>query len=537
MTTTRPGGAFTAERPMSARPAARRPRSSQARRQHLLDLIIVAAPALLAAGLCLYDITARSLWLDESATVAIANQHGAAFGTALAHDGGNMLGYYVLLHVLIGLFGSGAFLIRMPSALAAAATVAIVGILALRLFDRRAAVAAGVLAAVSLSLVYWGQDARGYAPMIALISASFLALVSLLDGRAGWRAWIAYVALTAASIYAGLEAVLVVPAQLVVLLWYRDRARAVLTAVVAAALCCVPLAILAANRGSSQLFWVPPPSLRIAKQILQALASSGLQSTFYTVTSTALLVLTLVVLGVGAGLIVRLIRNGPPRAAAGPALMLSWLAVPGAAALLESTAGQSVFQARYLLVSLPAVALLLGWTIADRHLPRLVAGSVFVALIALRALQVIPAYGVSPENWRGATSYVMAHVQGGDCAAFYPLDNRMPFEYYLLSPGRAPTPVLPTLPWGQVRPFVEDYAPLSSLQLARLPSSCRRVWLVASHEGRVGGPPVSRANLTRFRQLVAALRHQYPNSNTTNFGYPGAVEVTLFRGATSHGRT
>ena len=48
------------------------------------------------------ELTTRSLWLDEAATVAIASQHGAAFGAALAHDGGNMLGYYGLMHVLIG---------------------------------------------------------------------------------------------------------------------------------------------------------------------------------------------------------------------------------------------------------------------------------------------------------------------------------------------------------------------------------------------------------------------------------------------------
>src|SRR4029077_4564054 len=92
------------------------------RRDRLLAAAVVVVPTLLATGLCLYEITARSLWLDEAATVALASQHGGAFSAALAHDGGNMLGYYALLHVLIGLFGSGALVIRLPSAVAAAAT-------------------------------------------------------------------------------------------------------------------------------------------------------------------------------------------------------------------------------------------------------------------------------------------------------------------------------------------------------------------------------------------------------------------------------
>src|SRR5436305_591056 len=133
-----------------------------ARRERAARALALYGPALLAAALCLYQLTTRSLWLDESATVAIASQHGGAFGTALAHDGGNMLGYYALLHVLIGLFGNGALVIRLPSAIATAATVAIVSALGLRLFDRRVALGAGLLGAVSLPLVFWGQDARGY---------------------------------------------------------------------------------------------------------------------------------------------------------------------------------------------------------------------------------------------------------------------------------------------------------------------------------------------------------------------------------------
>jgi mannosyltransferase len=486
----------------------------------------------------------------------------------LAHDGGNMLGYYGLMHVLIGAFGSGAFVLRLPSALAAAATTGLVGLLGLRLFDRRVAIAAGLLSAVSLSLVYWGQDARGYAPMVALVTASFVAFVALLDERAGWRAWVVYVVLTTAAVYAGLEAALVVPAQLLALLWYRRRAWAVLSAAACAALCCVPLAVLASERGAGQLFWVPNPSLRTANQVLHALTSAGLQPSFYTSTSVALLVLTLVVLAVGAARLAWLVASGRGADASAPALAFSWLLVPAAAALLESTFGQSVFQARYLLVSLPAVALLLAWSVSGSpvprlpvpegrpgapdlprpevvsasHLPRLLPFAAVGALLVLRALQLAPAYGVSPENWRDATAYVMASARPGDCIAFYPGDNRQAFQYYLGAhgdgvgarasslgaPGRPPRPVLPTLPWGRVRPFVEDYASLPAAQVAQLPARCGRVWLVSSHEGRVGGPPVSQGNYRRFAALVAGLRAGYPRSAVASFGYHGAVAVTLF---------
>src|SRR5262249_55527958 len=158
---------------------------------------------------------------------------------AIAHDGGNMLGYYLLLHVLIGAFGDAAAVIRMPSVIATIATVALVALIGRRMLDRRAAFAAGLLSAVSLPLIFWGQDARAYGLMITFICASFLAFISLVEGvgspaRSRW-VWVAYVASTVLAAYMSLVALLVVPAQLLAWLWRRDRARAVLSAVVAVA--------------------------------------------------------------------------------------------------------------------------------------------------------------------------------------------------------------------------------------------------------------------------------------------------------------
>src|SRR5437763_13417841 len=71
------------------------------------DAAVVAVPALLAGALCLVDLTGRSLGFDESATASIVSQHGAALGHGIAQDGGNMSGYYVLMHALVSLFGRG----------------------------------------------------------------------------------------------------------------------------------------------------------------------------------------------------------------------------------------------------------------------------------------------------------------------------------------------------------------------------------------------------------------------------------------------
>ncbi|MFL5822492.1 MAG: glycosyltransferase family 39 protein [Solirubrobacteraceae bacterium] len=527
------------------------------------DLAAVAIPTALALALCLYQLSTRSLWLDEAATISIASQHGSALGAALAHDGGNMLGYYGLVHVLIGMFGSGAVVVRLPSALAAAATVGITSVIALRLFNRRIALVAGGLGAVSLPLVYWGQDARGYMLMIALVSASFLLLVVALQrAEPGRWLWLAYVAVMTAAVYAGLEAVLVWPAQLMLLAWHRRRVSWVLSAMVVSAACCIPLAILALDRGASQIFWIPHPNAFTTRQVLLTLSSAGLEPQFYSSTSEALRLLTEVLVGAAVGATVWHVGRTRTRPQAWrPLLAAGWLVIPPILAWVISELGRSMFEARYLLLSLPALALLLAWLIvntaelrwdpaasairgeergsrwrarlASRPVAaslRLFALALLAGLLTLRAIQLVPAYGVSTEPWRKVTAGVLASGRPGDCVAFYPLDTRMPFRYYLPANGPAPRPVIPALPWSQIHPFVEDYSTLSRAQVAHLPAACPRLWLISSHQGRNAGTAVGRRHYQHFLALSAALAQGYLHSSSTTFGAARIVTVERFSG-------
>ena len=461
------------------------------------DVAVVAGPAALAIALCLISLTSRSLWLDEAATVAIAGQHGSALWSAIAHDGGNMLGYYALEHVLVGWFGHGAFVIRLPSVLAAGCAAGAVALLGLRLFDRRVALASGALTAVSLPLVFWGQNARGYAPMVALVAGSFVAFDALLTSGSR-RSWIAYVVLTALAVYASFVAVFALPAQLIALAWLRREAwRRALSAMAACAVAWIPLAVLALERGSGQLFWIPRPSLKTEGQVIQALASAGFEPNFRpTWAATGLTILTVALLLVAA---VRIVR----RPGWGPLLALSWLVVPVGLMWLWSLVGQSLFTPRNALVSLPAAALLLGWLLGRSRL-----GWAAVAiLIALRVVALAPSYGTSPEDWRAATAYVLHSERPGDCVAFYPLDGKMPFAYYAGQP---------------VKPYVERY------ETPRLPSGCARVWLVASHQGQPTGPAVSRGHYATYVALRRTLSRSYGRSTTRSFGYASRIWVQLF---------
>lgn len=509
--------------------------------EHKLSVAMWLVPALAALALSLFEIGARSLWLDEAATVSIAGQPIGALGSALAHEGGNMLGYYALVHVLVGWFGSGSVAIRLPSAIGAAATAGITAALGRRLFGQSVGWIAGALAAISLTLVYWGQNARGYALMIAFTCGSFLFLIGLLKGeRPVWRPWAGYVVCTTAAVYSGLEAGLVLPAQLILLAWRRGHARVLLGAVIGVGASCLPLAILAYNRGSGQLFWVPGPSFRTLKWVMQSLSSAGLEPNLFTGSGPALVFLTL---GLVLAAAIRVLL-APRRAGRGAdgwdiALVWIWLLVPMALDVAISEIGHSIFQARYMLVSLPAVALLLAWLLdgiwhagaarRGRGLAlRGVAAGLLAGLVALRILQLAPSYAKSTEPWRLATRYVAAQTRPGDCVAFYPLDARMPFRYYLGQ--RAPISVLPRLPWSQLRPYIERYdvPPAGSLGSRLLP--CHRLWLVSSHAGASDGPPIARDHLRRYFSLLTRLELRYPNVAQASFGYAGIISVVLLSG-------
>lgn len=518
------------------RHALHRPRTRSRR-----DWLAIAVPSAIAAVLCLIEITGRSLGFDEAATVTIAAQHGSALGTAIAHDGGNMSGYYLLEHVLIGAFGNGAFAVRFPSVIASVATVALVGAIGLRLFGYRAAFAAGLLSAVSLPMVFWAQSARGYALMVAFVTGAFLVLISLAEPPPALvsgarpplrRGWIAFVVLMALATYSSFVAALVIPAQLLVLLPRRRRSllRPFLISFAAYAVLCLPLLILAVRRGSGQLFWVPRPTHKIEVQVLESLTSAGLQPSFHrTATTVPLIILTLVLLIAAAGWSAR--RWWRRESAWGLGVIITWLVVPVAITFFYSLVAQPLFQPRNLLMSVPAVALLLGAGLGDSRLPRLVAPALLVVLVALRALQLVPSYGVSPEPWQQATAYVQARARPGDCIAFYPLDGRMAFQYYIgtgtSADARAPRSILPIAEWGSRRPYVERYATLTPAQIRRRAAGCRRVWFVSSHEGQLDGPSQSLANHARYLALRARLERQFGRAPVLQLGYAAAVHIQL----------
>jgi mannosyltransferase len=536
----------------------------RSRRLEPLDWLVIALPAALAAMLCAWKLSTRSLWLDEGASVSIASQHGDKLWSAIAHDGGNMLIYYLALHVVISLFGDGETALRMISLLSDVVTAGLVGALALALFaSRGVALVAGVLTAVSVGLVFWGQDARGYAAMVTAATASFYALVVLLQSEPRYPppalAVIGYVLATALSLYLGFDAVLLIPAQLLIALMLHRRLSVLIGALVLVAALCVPLVVLAVDRGSGQLFWVPPLSVTVLWQTLSTLVSSGLPPNFHTT------VVTEIGAGVfsGAGLCALVLAwrsRWEDERAALVLVPVLWLLTPLVLGVLAAAVGEPVELARISILMMPALSLLLAWLCVGPRdglaaVPgRLGGPSVSLSLglgllgviLALRLAVLIPSYGATPEPWKQVAARVLAGARPTDCVAFYPQDGRMPFGYYVQQTpgaqgqtpgargrapgarGRAPRPLLPVESWASRTPHVEQYDVPAAAGISGLTRGCGRVWLLSSHQGQRHGTAISRRNYAGYEAIQRELSGVYSHRTVARYGYAARITVFLY---------
>ncbi len=166
---------------------------------------------LLATFLRFHSLELQSFWNDEGNSARLSERPIPRIIEGTASDIHPPL-YYLALRGWRELVGETEFGLRSLSALAGVLAVAVTIALARSLSPRRAVpvVVAGLLAAVSPALVYYGQEARMYAMLALLAVASTWAWFNWLraatggegrsaQGRWGWL--VAYALLIVAGLY------------------------------------------------------------------------------------------------------------------------------------------------------------------------------------------------------------------------------------------------------------------------------------------------------------------------------------------------
>jgi len=144
------------------------------------SIILVTALTLVGVVLRFYALGEQGFWRDEAQGLFIAQKSfPGGIIKALAYDGHPPL-YYFIMHFWMILFGRGEFAVRLLSALCGVAVLPLVYLLGCKLFDRRVALVATLIASVLPLHVLYSRQARMYSLVPLLSTLSMLSL---------WRVW------------------------------------------------------------------------------------------------------------------------------------------------------------------------------------------------------------------------------------------------------------------------------------------------------------------------------------------------------------
>lgn len=358
-----------------------------------------------------------SIWTDEGATISASTRSLPALWHLLGNLDAVHGAYYVVMHFWFQIVPVTEITLRLPSALAVAATAYLLYLLARR-FSATAATATVVIFVVLPRVTWMGAEGRSSAfSTLAAVAATWL-LVAWLRRRRP-RTLVAYALVALVGIYLHMYLVFLVAAHAVaVFALGRGRQRLVwLGTAAAVGALSLPL-ILIARGQSGQIAGVDRSPATWLRQVLvnqTFLGETPLQDGWWQPAAVGLAAL-------GWGLALwgcwRARRESP-------ALLwvaVPWLVLPSALIVAWSLIGQDLYHPRYFAFSVPALALLSGFGVS--RLPgRAIGIAALAAVVALSAPIVVSQRGPTAKSgydWAQVATFVGTHAKPGAAVYFAP---------------------------------------------------------------------------------------------------------------------
>jgi mannosyltransferase len=356
-----------------------------------------------------------SLWFDEGATIsASANRTVPELWQMVTHIDAVHGLYYLLMHGWFTLFPPTEFWSRVPSCVAIGVAAAGVTVFTKQFTGRATAVCAGVVFAILPRTTWAGMEARSYA--FAAAAAIWLTVLFVTAVRRNRRRlWLCYTPALMLSVLLSLNLLLLVPvhaAMLPLLTTKRSRKSPVLRWVVSStAAVGMMIPFIAFTHGQvRQVDWIYPISWHYAFDII-------LRQYFDHSVAFAILAGVLIV----AALAARLAGPRAPAAQTRGLLIMcaAWMVIPTALLVIYSAIGEPMYYPRYLILTSPAMAVVLAVCIvAVARKPWPIAG-----VVLLFAVAAVPDYlftqrwPYAKEGWdySQVADVVSAHAAAGDC--------------------------------------------------------------------------------------------------------------------------
>jgi mannosyltransferase len=411
------------------------------------------APALVlvvGAVLRFATLDTQSLWYDEAVTAHLLQMDLGGMLAAIPDSESTPPLYYVLAWLWTHVFGTGEVGLRSLSALLGTTTIAVAWALGRRLGGARAALAAAALVACNPMLVWFSQEARGYA-LLALLGAvsALLWLRALEQPSATGRqvAWGAVAALALATHYYAVF--LVVPQGLWLALrlpGLRERAAA-LGLPLAVGIALAPLAL--GQRANDSAAFIGESSLltRLAQVPKQFLVGydAPLEPLLIALTALGVVVGAAGLAGLRRGRDTR--DNVSSRARKELRRLGAVLAAALLLPVLAALGGEDHLITRNVVALLaPACALVgAGIALAAGRAPRMAVAGLTVACVA--GLTAVVGVARDPElqrdDWRAAVR-ALGPLDGPRLIVATPSSALTPLHYYLPHVRRARPPTFTT---------------------------------------------------------------------------------------------
>lgn len=485
------------------------------------------ATVLLGYAVRVGGLTAQSLWRDEVDAIRFATRTLPALLETFREPGENGPLYFLLLRPWLQVFGQSEFSLRYPSVLLGTLAIPLTWVVARRLFrffDQRLAPQEGastpaswmgfsaglgtLFVALSPYLVWYSQEGKMYALVVAMALASLVALLwaSTPGARHPAARWLAYIVITSLGFYTHVLLVLMVPVHAILFImgWPQTRRHRVGAL---ASLACFTLPYLPLVWWQVRLLTSPTfepgfdfvPLGRMSAILLAALGR-GIRPTPSLGFTAVWVFLILAVLLLG--------KNAPSRRST--AALLAWLVVPPLLLYLI-TLQVPLFNDRYLIFIAPAFYVLsaAGVVVVGRH-SRSLAVIVFVIAVGL---QVVGLWGQTrtplKADWRNAAAFVEAARTPNDIVVFQHPYTRFAYAYYAgwdYAWREAPyAPVTADLSadevGAQLAPLVEGAATVWLIESESAlwdPGGLNRQWL-ATHGRTVTDATFNLVRVTRYR--------------------------------------
>lgn len=383
-------------------------------------------------------------------------------------------GYLLLLHFWMLAFGTDLATLRLPSEIAGILAVPAVYLLGASLYGRGAGAGAALLGAFSPLWIWHAQEVRMYPFLLLFTTLSTYGLVQALEQRRRWG-WAVLFSASLAAIYTQYFAFMVLLAHAIFVgsHWKHYSRRQIVTWVGTMALLALTylpwVLLLKANYHGASDPSLQKPSLYTPLIVLAEFLYGYLTTplTSQVLAGWPLLVLLGLALTAFGGAVTR----------RGALIWMSFL-VPIVAAFAISFTLRPFISERYLIVSTPALYIMLAVAVARLRgrLPRLlIAALAIAALLAAWHVEETNAANPNLEDFQSVAAYINTHARPADAVAFDSFFNQDAYSYYART--NLPAYSLPDLPSAAAgRPHVNT-ARLSRY-LQGIEAGRQRLWVV-----------------------------------------------------------